>query len=597
MTSTPPVTPCQAPPIFAAMRIADGATSWQRAAETIAIGNATTSGLRGPATFKTDLRDGRFSREFQPAGTGSTAQVYDGSLLWARDVSGGVHPIDAPFSRRRSITDAYLARQGFLAPNDTATVACIGVQHRDGRDVVVIRVQPRDGTPADLAVDADTHLLASISERLPTTTEVTRFDDYRLIDGVARPFTVLSGTASEPADGYKFQVRRYSVLSTVHSSDFAKPVALNGARMDRGATSTSVPLVLDGRQLLVWASINGHRAMPFILDTGGHAILTARAAKALALHAVGAGVSGGSGAGTVPLQFARVSSLRIGAASIPDQTFLVIDYPYSFYERGRHQPIAGILGLEVFERFATRIDYGRKQLTLTPFASYAHSVGAAVPLYFQEDMPLANAAADGHPGLFGIDTGNAGSLILFGDFLERTRLGKHYASGLKAEGHGTGGSNSGRVVQLQRFTFSGRSFSGVPTFLTSMKSGSFSSWTEAGNFGYEILSRVVPTFDYAQRMLYIDSSPFAHAPPPNRAGFVADKDRPEVFEVERVRPGSPAAADGIEVGDRITMIDGKPAEQYSYGDLYDRVTASAGTVLRLRIVHQKQMRNVSLVLR
>jgi hypothetical protein len=212
-------------------------------------------------------------------------------------------------------------------------------------------------------------------------------------------------------------------------------------------------------------------------------------------------------------------------------------------------------------------------------------------------MPLADAAADGHRGLFGIDTGNAGTLILFGDFLDRTRLGMQYASGMKAEGHGTGGSNSGTIASLQRFTFSGRSFSGVPAFLTYMKTGSFSSWTEAGNFGYEILSRVVPTFDYARGMLYIDSSPFAHAPPPNRAGFVADKDRPDFFMVERVRPGSPATAAGVAVGDQITRIDGKPAGQYSYGDLYDRVTASPGTVLHLRIVHAKQTRDVSLVLR
>ncbi len=470
------------------------------------------------------------------------------------------------------------------------------MQRRDGRDVVVIRVQPREGTSADLAIDAQTHLLASISERLPTTTEITRFDDYRLVDGAARPFIVMSGTAAEPANGYTFEVRRYAVLPVAQSSDFEKPVALNPARMNAGATSTTVPLALDGRQLLVWASIDGQRAMPFILDTGGHAILTTQAAKALAIHAAGAGVSGGSGAGTVALQFARIASLRIGAASIPNQTFLVIDYPYSFYERGRRQPIAGILGLEVFERFATQIDYGRKRLTLTPFSNYTHRGGAAVPLSFQEDMPLADAAADGHRGLFGIDTGNAGSVILFGAFLERTRLGARYASGINAAGHGTGGSNSGHLAKIAGFTFGKRSFSGVPAFLTYMKSGAFSSWTEAGNFGYEILSRFVPTFDYARGVLYVESSSFEHAPPPNRAGFVADKDRPDFFTVERVRPGSPATAAGIEAGDRITMIDGKPADDYSYGDLYDRVTAAPGTVLRLRIVHKSDTRDLSLVL-
>ena len=196
--------------------------------------------------------------------------------------------------------------------------------------------------------------------------------------------------------------------------------------------------------------------MPFILDTGGHAILDTVAARMLGVHATGSGVSGGAGAGTIALQYARVRSIRIGNAELLDQPMLVIPYSYDFYERGRRVPLAGILGLEWFERYAARIDYIGKRLTLTPLRNFRMSAAATrVPIRFQEDMPLAPAAADGHAGSFGVDTGNAGMLVLYGDFLRRTGLLAKYAGGYTVRGQGTGGANTGRIETLARFSIGG----------------------------------------------------------------------------------------------------------------------------------------------
>ncbi|HTU82122.1 MAG TPA: aspartyl protease family protein [Candidatus Acidoferrales bacterium] len=580
------------------MRDAAGGAAWNRVAETAAFGTAKMAGLAGTAVIADDRLGGRYARRFRVAVMGSSADVFDGTTLWAQDISGGVHALDAPFARRRAVTDAALASRTYLASGSHVDATCAGTATQDGRTVLRVRIRPNGGIPAVLLVDAQTHLLDAVQERLPTTTEVTRYADYRDVDGLALPFSIESGTRSEPADGYAVRVRGYRVSRSANASDFRRPAALAPARMLDGATSTTVPIVVEGRQLLVWASIDGHPPMPFILDTGGHAIVTPQAARALGLHASGAGQSGGSGAGTIGLQYAPVDSLRIGEAELRRQTFLVIPYSYSFYERGARQPLAGILGLEIFERFATRIDYGRGRLTLTPFSAYRPAAGAAaVPICFQEDMPLGHAAADGHAALFGIDTGNAGSVILFGTFLKRTGLLAAYPNGSAAVGHGTGGSDAGRIVALRRLSFAGATYARVPAFLTDMRSGSFSSWTEAGNFGYEILSRAVPTFDYAAGTLYVQPSPFAQAPPKNRAGLIADKTVPQTFEVERVAPGSPAAAAGIVSGDTIVAVDGTSAQRLSYGDLYRLVTAAAGTALRLRVVHAGTARDVTLILR
>lgn len=595
----PPTTaPCRAPLLLDRMRGAMESPQWGRTAEAIALGVARMSGLSGTAAFASELSTGRYAQRFDIDVMGSSAEVFDGRTIWSQDISGGVHPLDAPFVRRRGTTDAYLARRGYFRPDRSTTFRCLGSAGEDGRIVERMSVEPAGGIPAVLSIDAQSHLLDSISERWPTTTLVTRFSDYRNVDGLILPFRIESGTQAEPENGYAVSVRRYVLRHRSDPSDFTRPRESNAVAMLAGAASTTVPIEIEGRQLLVWASINGRSSMPFILDTGGHAILTTQAARSLGLRSHGAGVSGGSGAGTISLQYSQVNSVRIGDAELSRQTFLVIPYPYSFYERGDRQPLAGILGLEVFERFATRIDYGRKRLTLTPLSRYAHAGGGrALPIRFQEDMPLGEGFADGHGGLFGIDTGNAGTVILFGSYLQSSGLLHDYPSGTRAQGRGTGGSNSGWVVTLRRFAVGGKTFDSIPAFMTQMTSGSFSSWTEAGNFGYEILSRFVPTFDYSRETLYLDDSPSATGPPRNRAGFVADKDVPDAFVVLRVKPGSPAASAGIVSGDRIVAIDGKPAKRFSYGELYDMVTGGSVKALRLSVMHGSQRREVVVVLR
>lgn len=597
MIVPPPTIPCRAPRLLANVRSAAGGAAWKRYAEITAVGTARMSGLTGAARMSDDLARGRYAQRFEIAGMGPSAEVYDGRTVWSQDISGGVHALNAPFARKRAVTSAYLARRAYLDPPAAATLTCVGTQRSKRGNAVLLRVQPRGGIPAILSIDARTYLVDSVSERLPTTTSVTRYADYRQVDGLVLPFAIASGTLAEPENGFGVTVRRYALSLRATDRDFARPAARNPAQMLDGATSTTVPLRIEGRQLLVWASIDGHAPMPFILDTGGHAILTTQAARTLGLHGAGAGVSGGSGAHTVALQYASADSLRIGQARLRNQRFLVIPYPFSFYERGRKPPLAGILGLEIFERFAVRIDYGRKKLTLTPLQRYVHSgSGVAVPIAFQEDLPLTRATADGRAGLFGLDTGNAGTVILFGDFLKRTGLERAYPKGVTAEGHGTGGADVGRIVGLRSFAFAGRTFTNVPTFLTHMRSGSFSSWTEAGNFGYEVLARFVPTFDYANDTLYLDRSPLAHAPPRNRAGLAFGKSVPGAFDVEAVKPGSPAAQTGIVAGDRIVAVDGKDASWFSRADLYDLTTQPPGTRLRLRVVHGKTTKDVTLVL-
>ncbi len=589
---------CNATTLLAQVATATGGASWKTAGEITAEGHLTSSGLHGTAHLAQDVRTGRYATRSSLPVMGTTVQTFDGTTVWTRDISGGVHPYDSWYPRARAVTEAYLTRRAYLDPHARGSVTCVGSATSEPSGKALVRVEPHGGIPAVLSIDLKTHRVDSIAVRTPMATDVTTYADYRQAGPFVLPFSISSASTFEPANADRIEVTRYTLSRRVNAADFAKPHAELNARMLGGATSTTVPIALEGRQLLVWASINGRSPMPFILDTGGHAILDTVAARMLGVHATGSGVSGGAGAGTIALQYARVRSIRIGNAELLDQPVLVIPYSYDFYERGRRVPLAGILGLEWFERYAARIDYIGKRLTLTPLPNFHMSAAATrVPIRFQEDMPLARAAADGHAGSFGVDTGNAGTLILYGDFLRRTGLLSKYVGGDTVRGQGTGGANTGRIETLAGFSIGGHELRDLTADFTQMKTGSFSSWTEAGDLGLTVLSRFTPTFDYADETLYLE--PVAHplVIPKNRSGLGFTKNQAAAIDVDAVRPNSAASAAGIVAGDKIVAVNGKAARELSGADFLDLVTARPGTVLQLTLQHHKTTRTVRLVLR
>jgi hypothetical protein len=593
--SAQPAATCDARTVLGAARAASGGEAWNGIAETSASGDALSSGLHGTAAFDVSLRDGRYAQRFRLAVIGLTATVFDGRTTWQQDISGGVHPNDSAFAQSLAATDAYVARRGYFAPGDSTPKSCAVMGTGSSRQFVV-HVRPAAGLPADLAFDAGTNLLHTVREVLSTTVAVSTYGDYRTNGALVLPYRLQSGTQAEPADGYDVTVRRYSLRHAINEADFARPVPTNVAHMGGGVSATTVRTRVEGQQLFVWASIDGHAPMPFILDTGGHAILTAGAARTLGLRGSGAGESGGSGAGTVALQYTRAHSIALGGATLLDQPMLIIPYPYSFYERGNRTPLAGILGLEIFEHFTVRIDYGTPAVTLAlPSAPRARAGESVVPIRFTDDMPLVRSAADGVSGIFGIDTGNAGALILFGHFLRSGGFVQRYTGGIVAVGQGTGGSNSGTVHTLRRFTIGADTVRDVPAFFTYMTKGSFSSTSEAGNAGFAVLSRFVPTFDYAAQTLSLAPRKGPLRIVRDRSGLQFFKDTPDAFDVVGVRPRTPAARAGIAAGDRIVAVNGAAASAYSRADLFDLVRVP-GTTLRLRVDHRGTTRDVVLTL-
>ena len=91
-----------------------------------------------------------------------------------------------------------------------------------------------------------------------------------------------------------------------------------------------------------------------------------------------------------------------------------------------------LVGLEVLQRFTVCFHFDRS-VTRPGAFTYA-GTGAIVPFHFQDNQPEVHGSVDGIAGLFTIDTGNAGSLLLIAPFARHYGLAARDRADLPYDG-------------------------------------------------------------------------------------------------------------------------------------------------------------------
>lgn len=584
------------------MRQAYGGARWNAVGALQADGKETADDLAGPWQMIVDLRSGQFVSRMRNE-VFSSAQGTDAQGRWREDITGLVHPLDSDEARTVGVTEDWLRRFGFLEPQPSAVYRALPDAQEKGHTWQRIEATPPGGRAVTLWLDPLTHRIDRATWPSSFLVITQRYSDYQNVDGLQLPFRIETSSANLAgnADGSSVDVvDHYKVLDASPAAELHRPDGkVRDVTMANGTRNATTRLRLEGGIVLVDVSINGRPPMPFILDTGGHAILTGDAAKLLGFETKGNGVSGGSGAGTMSTSYTKVHDTALGDAHVRDLTYTVLPYPFGFYERGNDAPIAGILGLEMFERFAITFDYDRGELRLSPYdqgEAPAAMTGDAVALRFTDDMPLVSAQQDGHQGTFGIDTGNAGYVLTFPQWADREGIAAHYAAGLPIPTGGVGGLFTAHVAHAQSFVLGQQRLDNVVAMLTRKDAGATGNPSEAGNIGQDILSRYNVHFDYRRQQMVLMSRAKTPAWHYGMAGFRAEKkqDHPDRFDVINVMPGSPAQQAGLKQGDAIVAANGKPAASLSFGALRDlsahlpegtplSLTLADGRVLEMKV--------------
>jgi hypothetical protein len=179
-----------------------------------------------------------------------------------------------------------------------------------------------------------------------------------------------------------------------------------------------VPVSVEAGEVIVDVSIKGRGPYPVMFDNGAEDTVTPETAAVLGLKTEGTGTFRDSG-GSLPIAFTRVAAVRLGDAEMTDQSFGVLALPRYVTDRGNRPPIAGFIGYELLARFAARLDYDNRTLTLKPGNDFRYDgKGVRVPLIFARNIPAVLAAADGTEGKLVVDTGSTGALTLRRAFVE-----------------------------------------------------------------------------------------------------------------------------------------------------------------------------------
>jgi predicted aspartyl protease len=523
------------------------------------------SGLTGPATHVHDLTTGAFVDRFD-ASVISGGNGYDGRIPWQTDVSGVSIDQEGGDRITVAVNEAYRnANLWWRADRGGAMVVYVGHETVDGRPADHLAVTPRGGHRFEAWFDSQSHMLVRTGEPQQFFKTQTLYGDYGRVFGVmiAHRRTVDFGTG----DPQKLDLKRANFGPARPLTAYATPrTALTGGRIEGDLKSVTLPFRLLNNHVYVEASVNGKGPYTFIVDTGGHTLISPRVAADAGLKVEGAGKTSGAGEGTGTTGFARYREIALGPVRLTDQPAFITD----IYDRNIEGiPIDGMVGFELFARFVVQLDYGAKTMTISDFESFdPRGAGTAVPFKFYDHLPAVRGLIDGLPARFDIDTGSRSEVDITTPFVARHRLRERYRPGISTiTGWGVGGAARSYVVRIPSLTLGSVKVPNIVSGLSESKAGSTSDPNYEGNIGSGLLKRFVATFDYSRQTMYLkplEPQP-ADAGSFDRSGLwinAADHG----FEVEYVAPGGPAEQAGMLKGDVITVINGKPARAEELSD-------------------------------
>jgi hypothetical protein len=292
----------------------------------------------------------------------------------------------------------------------------------------------------------------------------------------------------------------------------------------------------------------------------------------------------GYGEDVATMAVATVDSVDLGGLKLEHQRFFSLDMaPFTKVE-GR--PTQGLVGYEVAKRAVTVIDYAAGRITFIKPSAFTPPPGAvAVPFEFDEHVPVISAKLDGIPGKFVIDTGARHSLSLMTGFVKEHDLaGKYHAATEIVSGWGIGGPTRAQLARPGKLEIGpGIEVTSPVATLEHETKGASAEIAIAGNIGSGTLKRFALTLDYAHRILYFQPNANAAVPDvADRAGLwlMAEDGGFTVYDVVANGPGAKA---GLKSGDRIRMVDGKPAAEISLAEMRTRLMAAPGTRIKLEL--------------
>ena len=530
---------------------------------------------------------------------------YDGTTAWRVDQNGKLAMRDGKDLENEK-GSAWFECGRWLEPDQGGGAIAVQGQEKDSAGTwTVLEVKAPLGRARSLWFNSKTGLLDRVITRTDQQTVTTRLSDYRMRAGLLRPHRQDAAAEGMSANNLALTLDSLWSNQAIDPARFAPPQpSAADFKFLKGQGPARLPIRYGERHLWVKVSVDGRPAEDFILDTGASVSLLDSAWAAThgiasegKMQAVGAGATG-------DVTFAKVNGIRVAGpdgdgVEIAGQKLAVLAlnrFVAPFFWRDA----AGVLGYDFISRFVMTIDYDNQTLTLHDPKSFKYAgKGTGVPITLAGSVPVVHAKIDDqYEGEFRLDIGSGSTVDLHGPYVKKHGLKDKLKSTIAVMGGGFGGTFTSHLGRMKSMSIGPYTWKSPLVILSGAERGGLASEDYAGNIGNEIFERFTCTFDYEHRMLYLEPGKrYAKTDRFSRAGVQLARFG-DVIRAMQVLPGSAAAAAGIQEGDEVVTLDGKPILSYTQ----DAVTAmfengAVGEQHVLELTRDGKKRSVTLKLK
>ncbi|WP_010228615.1 aspartyl protease family protein [Gillisia marina] len=324
------------------------------------------------------------------------------------------------------------------------------------------------------------------------------------------------------------------------------------------------------------------------------------------------------------------NSVRLGNASHSNFTvYIVYDHQISLSNR-LGLPIHGIIGYDFFKDFVVEFNYPKERLVAYNSNSYKYDKCKRCDdfdLVFYKNKPFIKVLVsienkESIPMDLLIDSGSGDALWFF----ENPDLGINIPNENFDDflGFGMGGSVYGKRARINNLKLGKFKLDGVTASFpdTLYFAGVTTYKSRNGSLGSQVLKRFTSTFDYKNKILRLkpnknfsdpfeydmsgivlahegytvvkdfenNSSPVFSETEDEFQGVVVYKSYSKVkfklepqYVIAEIRPNSPAALAGLQIGDLVETINKKPAYNYNLSQINKMFSSEEGKTVKLKI--------------
>jgi hypothetical protein len=460
----------------------------------------------------------------------------------------------------------------------------------------VIRVAPRNGTPAMLYISQATFLPRQFKIMTDAGTFYSRFYDYRPVNGVMMPFRTTEMSDAGFVVGIS-TVTDVKVNVMLADSLFA-PTAIAGGNwgLQADVDSVVVPFELWRNHIYISASINGKGPFRFIFDSGaGGTAINRKLVNEMGLTRLGTAEARGVG-GADSTEVYQIDTLEVAGVRLMGLPGSTIDFDQ--LESVAETRIDGIIGYDLLNRFAISVDYTDHRLVIYRPGIEPHSTwGEPCRLTIDLRLPYVDATVeDTIAARFRLDTGSASTIDFHTPFVLAHDLRKDTTTSRPVTATGIGGTIAGNVGLSPAINICDNRIDSLLVSFSSTPTGLFAGSNTAGNIGTGVLKAFTVTFDYGRETVYLKKTENSQnsASLRNMAGVELGREHGKIV-VRRVIGGR--AADGFLMSDDILVeINGRETKGKSIDEVDEMLTGKRGSDVRIKVERSGRVSEMDILL-